>query len=176
MPLLADTSATAVRASTYRLLRHFINSAENIDELRAAHLDTYFVKALSRDHRCDLEKQQVLRTIRHILRYPGRVSIGVAKAVVALAENGEDKLRLVSLELLAELGARVVRCPTLLLLPTRCAKSSAISTFSPKPRGCVSSFKRSPTVPTRLRQRSRHSSSMSSICPARGSTSDSASI
>ena len=62
-----------------------------------------------RDHKYDLEKQQALRTVRHLLQISHNtgyslVPVGVVRAVVALAENGEDKLRYVALETLAELG------------------------------------------------------------------------
>lgn len=51
----------------------------------------------------------MLRTVRHLIQLShtsgqGLLSVGVVRAVVALAENSDDRLRLVCLETLAELG------------------------------------------------------------------------
>lgn len=67
-------------------------------------------RSMTRDNKCDLEKQQALLTVRsliqltHVTGMP-LVAAGVARAIVALAENGEDRLRYVALETLCELGA-----------------------------------------------------------------------
>lgn len=85
-------------------------------------------RSLTRDHKCDLEKQQALLTIRsliqltHVSGVP-LVAAGVVRAIVALAENGEDKLRYVALETLCELGV-FLQYPVFLPLPLLTAKSA----------------------------------------------------
>lgn len=69
-------------------------------------------RSLSRDSRCDLEKQQALLTVRSLIQLTHvsgvqLVAVGVVRAIVAIAENGEDKLRYVALESLAELGEKL---------------------------------------------------------------------
>lgn len=81
-------------------------------------------RSLSRDHKADLEKEHALRLIRTLLALPDTyseeggdgddgehvvrpVSVAVMRAVVSIAENQEEKLRLASLETLGELGAQI---------------------------------------------------------------------
>lgn len=56
----------------------------------------------------------MLRTVRHLIQLShtsgqGLLSVGVVRAVVATAESSDDRLRLVCLETLAELGTSSIR-------------------------------------------------------------------
>lgn len=64
--------------------------------------------SLSRDHKFEVEKEQALRLVRLLLSLPDAdrpVPPSVIRAIVAIAENTEEKLRLASLETLGELRA-----------------------------------------------------------------------
>ena len=63
---------------------------------------------MTRDHKFEVEKEQALRLIRFIFELPeaqSTMSVSVVRAIVALAESSEEKLRLSSLEILGELGS-----------------------------------------------------------------------
>lgn len=62
--------------------------------------------SLCRDHRFEVEKEQALRLIRALLSLPDTdrpVPASVIRAIVAIAENLEEKLRIACLETLGEL-------------------------------------------------------------------------
>lgn len=64
-------------------------------------------RSLTRDHKFEVEKEQALRLIRLILSLPAPsplVTVPIVRAIVALAESPEEKLRLASLQILGELG------------------------------------------------------------------------
>lgn len=85
---------------------------------RDAGLDLYLARTFLRDSRFDLEKEQGLRLVRTMMecgssepREEDLVSISVIRALVAAADHGEEKLRHLYVETLAELGeSRHDRC------------------------------------------------------------------
>lgn len=64
-------------------------------------------RALARDQEeHELEREQTLKLIRSFVEYNGvkHVKQGIVRAVVAIAEQQDSKLRNIALETLAELG------------------------------------------------------------------------
>lgn len=69
-------------------------------------------RTLARDARCDLEKEQSLRLVRVLIEHTGprlleardTMPMSVLRAVIAVADAPEEKLRLAALELLGELS------------------------------------------------------------------------
>ena len=64
-------------------------------------------RSLARDHKFELEKEQAVRLVRMLLSMPDTdqpVSASVIRAIVAIAESTEEKLRLSCLHILGELG------------------------------------------------------------------------
>ncbi|GAA6053956.1 hypothetical protein JCM3770_004640 [Rhodotorula araucariae] len=114
MACLADSAGMDVRAATYRLLRHLVVDASNALHLNDAHLPLFLVRSLARDAKYDHEKAHALRLVRALLSHAGTtlahgcevVPVAVLRAVVALAETPEEKLRLAALETLGELVIR----------------------------------------------------------------------
>jgi rapamycin-insensitive companion of mTOR len=130
IPLLSDATHKDVRSTAHKALRSCLLDAETVLDLEASHLSWYLMRSLTRDHKFDLEKQQSLLTVRHLLQLThtsgiSLVSVGLIRAVVALAENGEDRLRFVCLETLAELGSSTNSFSMLLICHshTRCSAS-----------------------------------------------------
>ncbi|EGU12160.1 hypothetical protein RTG_01774 [Rhodotorula toruloides ATCC 204091] len=130
MSCLSDSAGKDVRAATYRLLRHLIVDASDVLLLNSHHLPLFLIRSLARDSTHELEKEHALRLIRTTLLHTSPnsyiplshapstelgveiepqeereqvVSIAVMRAVVAVAESVEEKLRLAALETLGEL-------------------------------------------------------------------------
>jgi rapamycin-insensitive companion of mTOR len=112
-PCLADQAGKEVRASAYRLLRHaMVRPPWKLVRLcREAGLDLYLTRTLLRDSRFDVEKEQALKLIRSIMEYGSQdesqedlISVGVIRALIAASEHGEETLRHLYVETLAELG------------------------------------------------------------------------
>ncbi|GAA5842816.1 hypothetical protein JCM11251_001496 [Rhodosporidiobolus azoricus] len=113
---LSESAGKETRAATYRLLRHLVVDASDALHLNAQHLPLFLIRSLARDSPSHLlEKEHALRLIRHLLPFATPpttlsgseehevLSVGVMRAVVAIAETVEEKLRLAALELLGEM-------------------------------------------------------------------------
>ena len=64
-------------------------------------------RALTRDQRYDVEREQALKLVRSIIDMPGGVDLipqSLVRTIIAIAEQSDDKLRNVSLETLCEIG------------------------------------------------------------------------
>ncbi|BGP18107.1 hypothetical protein JCM10213v2_006158 [Rhodosporidiobolus nylandii] len=122
---LAESAGKETRAAVYRLLRHLVVDVSDVYALNAHHLPLFLIRSLARDTSHNLEKEHALRLIRALLLFTtpessvsggGEVEVvpvGVMRAVVAIAETPEEKLRLAALETLGEL---VIRSLPLLVL------------------------------------------------------------
>ncbi|GJN92824.1 hypothetical protein Rhopal_005862-T1 [Rhodotorula paludigena] len=113
MACLSESSGKEVRAAVYRLFRHLIVDASDVVHLNERHLPLFLVRSLARDSKHDLEKEHALRLVRVLISHAGAhlhgqeiAPVAVLRAVVALAETSEEKLRLAALETLGELVIR----------------------------------------------------------------------
>ncbi|PWY98657.1 hypothetical protein BCV70DRAFT_178261, partial [Testicularia cyperi] len=128
MPRLCDQAGKEVRATAYRLIRHALVQPlwPLVSRCRSMGLDIYLARTLTRDNRFELEKIQAIKLIRAIMELsalrsvntaPDRLALeldsllgtGVVRALAAVAEHGEDKLRHLCLETLTELAIFDVR-------------------------------------------------------------------
>jgi rapamycin-insensitive companion of mTOR len=68
--------------------------------------ETLFLRSLSRDSKHEHEKIHAMRLIRHLFSFgvATEIDCSIVKAVIAIAENIEDRLRVIALETLGELG------------------------------------------------------------------------
>ena len=96
LPLLASHQPKDLRTATWLALKSL---APALDPLQPA-LDVHLVRLFARDHRHDREKQQAMALARARIR---AVGVGVLRAIIALAESADDRLKLTALETLAEL-------------------------------------------------------------------------
>lgn len=95
-----------VVASGYRIARTAITGLESLRHIREFHIDYLVARSLSKDAKCQVERIHALRLVRAFLDVPDgvtEISIGVIRAIVAVAEQSEDKLRTAALETLAEI-------------------------------------------------------------------------
>ncbi|KAG0139923.1 hypothetical protein CROQUDRAFT_111390 [Cronartium quercuum f. sp. fusiforme G11] len=105
---LADNHPTELRAEAYRLLRHSVLTRIDIDHLRQTNMELFIIKSLSRDSRHETEKHQALVFVRSMMDKgcESFMTTGLVRAIVAIAENLEERLRQLSIETLAELMVR----------------------------------------------------------------------
>ncbi|KAJ3033210.1 hypothetical protein HDV00_006653 [Rhizophlyctis rosea] len=71
------------------------------------HTDVFIIRALTRDQRYDVEREQALKLVRTLLDIPGGVELlpqSIVRTIIAVAEQSDDKMRNVSLETLCEFG------------------------------------------------------------------------
>lgn len=113
IPCLADASGKEVRAIAYRLLRHAVIRPpwHLIRACRQRGLDLFLIRTFSRDARFTIEKEQALKLVRCIMecasldKHEGDalISVSVIRAMCAALEHGEERLRSLYIETLAEL-------------------------------------------------------------------------
>ncbi|GAA5998873.1 hypothetical protein JCM5350_007882 [Sporobolomyces pararoseus] len=154
MDCLEEKAGKEVRSATYRLLRHLLDSSDQVHVLLLdRHLHFYLIRSLARDSKHDLEKEQSLRLIRRLLELStlSRSNdfdfvdlerhhkvhthlVAILRGVVAIAEQSEEKLRLASLETLGELVIRdaslLVKCEGLRVVLQAMSDGSSSGTSS----------------------------------------------
>ncbi|RUS19260.1 hypothetical protein BC937DRAFT_87759 [Endogone sp. FLAS-F59071] len=101
---LADT-AKEIRVAGFRALRHLIQSEDDVRVIMRMHLEIFIVRALTRDQHHEAEREQALKLVRAFIEVGavGYVTQGIMRAVVAIAEQSDDKLRNMCLETIAEI-------------------------------------------------------------------------
>ncbi|ANB11878.1 Tsc11p [Sugiyamaella lignohabitans] len=95
-----------VIASGYRLARNAITDMSSIRDIRSLHIDFMIVRTMTKDSKSQLERLQAVRLVRSFLDVPGgvdEISIGVIRALVAVSEQSDDKLRYIAIETLGEI-------------------------------------------------------------------------
>uniref|UniRef100_A0A060T596 ARAD1C10274p n=1 Tax=Blastobotrys adeninivorans TaxID=409370 RepID=A0A060T596_BLAAD len=95
-----------VIAAGYRVARYTITDLESLKNIRKLHTDFLLIRTLCQDGTAHVERLQAIKFIRAYLDLPGgvdEVTVGVVRALVAVAEHGEDKLRTIATESLAEI-------------------------------------------------------------------------
>lgn len=96
---------TEVVAAGYRVARHALTDLISLKTARSFQTDLFVIRSLARDNRCHFERLQALKLVRAFTDVPQgitEISIGVVRAIVAVAEQAEDRLRVAALETLAE--------------------------------------------------------------------------
>lgn len=97
---------TEVVAAGYRVTRYAITDLESLKNVRGLYTDYLIVKTLTKDSKSQIERIQALKLIRAFLDVPGGVdelSVGIIRALVAVSEQSDDKLRNIVTETLTEI-------------------------------------------------------------------------
>ncbi|KAJ3112369.1 hypothetical protein HDU96_004614 [Phlyctochytrium bullatum] len=100
-------SAKEIRANAFRILRHIVTDASVALAMISFQVDLFIVRALTRDQRNDLEREQALKLVRAFVEDGGGDGVvphSVVRTLVAIAEQPDDKFRIVALETLCELA------------------------------------------------------------------------
>ncbi|KAI0200485.1 Rapamycin-insensitive companion of mTOR, N-term-domain-containing protein [Astrocystis sublimbata] len=112
-PMLLSGSREVVAAG-YRMLRYAISDLASLKKIRALNTDYMVVVSLAKDRKADVEREQALKFVRAFLDVKDgvrEVSRGIVRAITAVAEQVEDRLRPICIETLAEV---LLRDPALL--------------------------------------------------------------
>ncbi|TGZ82274.1 hypothetical protein EX30DRAFT_220854 [Ascodesmis nigricans] len=92
-----------VVAAGYRVTRYAITDLQSLKIIRGLHTDELVVLSLA--SKSNLEREQALKFVRAFLEIPGgvrEIARSVVRAIVAIAEFNEDRLRGIAIETLAE--------------------------------------------------------------------------
>ncbi|KAF7728197.1 hypothetical protein EC973_006591 [Apophysomyces ossiformis] len=95
-----------IRVMGLRTLRHLVEEPADVELMVHMQIDVFIVRALARDsENHEPEREQTLKLIRSFIEYGGvmYISQNIIRAVVAIAEQADCRLRNISLETLAEL-------------------------------------------------------------------------
>ncbi|KND04740.1 uncharacterized protein SPPG_00443, partial [Spizellomyces punctatus DAOM BR117] len=98
-----------MRASAFRVLRHIATDIIMLGAIVDAHIDVFVMRALTRDQRYDVEREQSLKLIRAFLDVPGGSELipqSLIRMLVAVSEQPDDKFRTICVETLCELAIR----------------------------------------------------------------------
>lgn len=93
-----------VVAAGYRVTRYALTDAQSLKTIRSLHIDHLVI--LSLVSRSSVEREQALKFVRAFLEIPGgvgEISRAVVRAIVACAEQTDDRLRGIAMETLAEM-------------------------------------------------------------------------
>jgi len=93
-----------VIAAGYRVTRYALTDAQSLKTIRSLHIDHLVI--LSLVSRSSVEREQALKFVRTFLEIPGgvsEISRAVVRAIVACAEQVDDRLRGIAMETLAEM-------------------------------------------------------------------------
>ncbi|ORZ19033.1 Rapamycin-insensitive companion of mTOR, N-term-domain-containing protein [Absidia repens] len=96
-----------IRVLGLRALRHLVNDQTDVELMMQMQLDIFIVRAMARDSDTfEPEREQTLKLVRTFLQYNGVIYISqnVVRAVVAIAEQTDCRLRNICLETIAELA------------------------------------------------------------------------
>ena len=103
-----------VVASGYRVTRHAFADRKSLQNIRALNTDILVVVSLAKDSKSTIEREQALKFVRAFLDVKDgaqEISNSVVRAIVAVAEQHDDRLRNIAVLTLAEI---MVRNPVLL--------------------------------------------------------------
>ncbi|KAF8539718.1 Rapamycin-insensitive companion of mTOR, N-term-domain-containing protein [Trichophaea hybrida] len=93
-----------VIAAGYRVTRYALTDAQSLKTIRSLHIDHLVIVSLV--SRSSVEREQALKFVRTFLEIPGgvsEISRAVVRAIVACAEQVDDRLRGIAMETLAEM-------------------------------------------------------------------------
>jgi rapamycin-insensitive companion of mTOR len=115
MQVLLLSESREVVAAGYRMIRHAISDLTSLQKIRSLNTDYLVILSLIKERKADVEREQALKFVRAFLEVKDgvhEVSRGVVQTIAAVAEHGEDRLKAISIETLAEI---LVRNPALLI-------------------------------------------------------------
>ncbi|KAH0564991.1 hypothetical protein GP486_001623 [Trichoglossum hirsutum] len=113
MMLLSDSKE--VVAAGYRMTRYAITDRKSLQNIRELNTDYLVILSLVKETRASVEREQALKFVRAFMEVKGgvrEISRAVLRAVVAIAEHTDDRLRMICIETLAEI---LIRDPELLV-------------------------------------------------------------
>lgn len=98
-------------AAGYRIARYSLTDLESVKNLHYLHIEIFIIRTLTKDSKKHLERTQALQLIRAVLDFPDgfqEISIGLIRALLAVCEQSDDRLRNIAIETITEI---FVQCP-----------------------------------------------------------------
>ncbi|KAK9477400.1 Rapamycin-insensitive companion of mTOR, N-term-domain-containing protein [Lipomyces japonicus] len=98
--------AKEVVAAGFRVARYAITNIDSLKAIIGLRTDALIIKSLAKDNKFNIEREQAIKFIRAYAEIPNGVdelSLGIVCALVAVAEQEEDRIRGIAIETLAEL-------------------------------------------------------------------------
>nr|CAG8581665.1 1986_t:CDS:2 [Entrophospora candida] len=107
-----------IRIVGYRLLRYLITDTKSLEDIINLNYKIFIMRSLSKDPRSfNDEREEVLKLVRSFFDVPNGIKLiplGILKSIVSIAEQSDDKLKIMSLETLIEIMIRepeiIIKC------------------------------------------------------------------
>lgn len=115
MQVMLLSDSREVVAAGYRMTRHAITDIASLQKIRALNTDYLVSLSLIKERKADVEREQALKLVRAFLEVKDGVhelSRAIVRTVASVAEHGEDRLKAICLETLAEV---MIKDPSLLI-------------------------------------------------------------
>ncbi len=115
MQVMLLSDSREVVAAGYRMIRHAVSDLSSLQKIRSLKTDYLVILSLIKERKADVEREQALKLVRAFLEVKDGVremSRAVVRTIAAVAEHGEDRLKAICLETLAEI---MVKDPPLLI-------------------------------------------------------------
>lgn len=104
LQMLLTHSEKEVVATGYRICRHIIHDQKSVQDLLALKVDVLMIVTLAKGAQSDVEREQALKLLRKIIDVGvSEITTGLANAILAIAEQVDDRLRRLCIETLCEL-------------------------------------------------------------------------
>lgn len=104
-----DDFAQELRAVGYRILRYLINDTTIMKSVWHYGLEFYILKALVRDQKGEIEREQAFKLVRAFIDVHGGLKFlprGVISVLISVAEQGDDKFKNLALVTLCEISVK----------------------------------------------------------------------
>lgn len=98
-----------VRASGYRVIRHMLHDKEAAQLSWKFGLEFHLLRALARDSKGDVEREQAFKLVRAYIDCPSGVEFlprSIVATIAVSTEQSEDKFRPIAIETICELAVR----------------------------------------------------------------------
>ncbi|KAL3427051.1 cytosolic regulator pianissimo [Phlyctema vagabunda] len=115
MQIMLLSESREVVAAGYRMIRYAISDIGSLQKIRTLNTDYLVVLSLIKERKADVEREQALKFVRAFLDVKNgvrEISRAVVRNIAAVADHGDDRLKAICIETLAEI---MVRDPALLV-------------------------------------------------------------
>lgn len=109
MQVMLLSESREVVAAGYRMTRHAISDLSSLQKIRSLNTDYLVILSLIKERKADVEREQALKFVRAFLEVKDgvhEISRAVVRTIASVAEHGEDRLKAICIETLAEIMIR----------------------------------------------------------------------
>ncbi|TAQ85052.1 hypothetical protein B7494_g6626 [Chlorociboria aeruginascens] len=109
MQVMLLSESREVVAAGYRMTRYAISDINSLQKIRGLNTDYLVTLSLIKERKADVEREQALKFVRAFLDVKEgvkEISKAVVRTIVSVADHGEDRLKAICIETLAEIMVR----------------------------------------------------------------------